>query len=387
MKGFYICILLCFYGAVFGQNKDYTVLIRDIETSLPIENATLVVSKTKQILLSNSEGKVTFTVNGSTSLQVSEMMYETEMVRWADLAKNEFIIYLKSKNNQLDEIVLSNEIPQKTLKKIITNSIKKFTIPSRLKVYVREFFKLNDVYACYNDGLVNFQFSLENKKIKTVLLVEQNRSFGLVASDISDDLLGYNLNDIMEKYTSFAYLEPLLDSNILKKYEFVIKTLNSNSKFQIMSATPLEDAKNVLDEFDIIYDAEQKVITQYTVRASPKRLADIKERNSSSFKNYTKSVVTIGFRLNESNYFLIRANEVIGFYVIQNDAKKSFQVSNEFFTTQFDTQVFSYGDHNVFKEKTLFNKSNKILTNYWDLSGFTATEEERKVIQSLEGMH
>ena len=387
MKGFYICILLCFYGAVFGQNKDYTVLIRDIETSLPIENATLVVSKTKQILLSNSEGKVTFTVNGSTSLQVSEMMYETEMVRWSDLVKNEFIIYLKSKNNQLDEIVLSNEIPQKTLKKIITNSIKKFTIPSRLKVYVREFFKLNDVYACYNDGLVNFQFSLENKKIKTVLLVEQNRSFGLVASDISDDLLGYNLNDIMEKYTSFAYLEPLLDSNILKKYEFVIKTLNSNSKFQIMSATPLEDAKNVLDEFDIIYDAEQKVITQYTVRASPKRLADIKERNSSSFKNYTKSVVTIGFRLNESNYFLIRANEVIGFYVIQNDAKKSFQVSNEFFTTQFDTQVFSYGDHNVFKEKTLFNKSNKILTNYWDLSGFTATEEERKVIQSLEGMH
>ena len=57
------------------------------------------------------------------------------------------------------------------------------------------------------------------------------------------------------------------------------------------------------------------------------------------------------------------------------------------FTTQFDTQVFSYGDHNVFKEKTLFNKSNKILTNYWDLSGFTATEEERKIIQSLEGMH
>lgn len=387
MKSFCVSVLLCICSAVFGQNKDYTVLIRDIETSLPIENATLVVSRTKQILLSNSEGKVTFTVNGSTSLQVSEMMYETEMVRWADLVKNEFIVYLKSKNNQLDEIVLSNEIPQKTLKKIITNSIKRFTIPSRLKVYVREFFKLNDVYACYNDGLVNFQFSLENKKIKTILLVEQNRSFGLVASDITDDLLGYNLNDIMEKYTSFAYLEPLLDSDILKKYEFVIKTLNSDSKFQIMSATPLEEAKDVLDEFDIIYDAEQKIITQYTVRASPKRLADIKERNSSSFKNYTKSVVTIGFRLNESNYFLIRANEVVGFYVIQNDAKKSFQVSNEFFTTQFDTQVFSYGDHNVFKEKTLFNKSNKILTNYWDLSGFTATEEERKIIQSLEGMH
>ena len=69
--------------------------------------------------MSNAEGKVTFTVNGSTSLQVSEMMYETEMVRWTDLVKNDFVIYIKSKNNQLDEIVLSNENPQKILKKII----------------------------------------------------------------------------------------------------------------------------------------------------------------------------------------------------------------------------------------------------------------------------
>lgn len=387
MKSFYILILWCVSCSLFGQSKNYTVLVRDLETSLPIENATLVVSKTKQTLFTNKEGKVTFAVNGTTSLQVFEMMYENVLVRWTDLVKNEFVVYLKNKNNQLDEIVLSNESPQKLVKKLITNSVKRITIPSRLKVYVREFFKLNGRYACFNDGLVNFQFTLDNKKIKTVLLVEQNRSYGLLASDITDDLLGYNLNDIMEKYTSFAYLEPLLDSKILKKYEFVVKKLNPNSKFNILAATPLDNSKGVLDEFDIIYEAESKIITQYTVRASLKRLAEIKEKNNSTFKNYTKSVVTIGFRLNESNYYLIRANEVVGFYVFKNDAKKSFQVSNEFFTTQFATQMFTYKDYNVFKEKTLFNKKNKILSNYWDLSGFTATEDERKVIESLEGMH
>jgi hypothetical protein len=246
---------------------------------------------------------------------------------------------------------------------------------------------LNGKYACYNDGLVNFQFSTENKKIKTTLLVEQNRSYGLVASDITNDLLGYNLNDIMEKYTSFSYLEPLLDPNTIKKYDYLVKILNSNSKYHILSATPKEEAKGVLDEFDIIYDVEKKIITQYTVRASVKRLADIKEKSLFSAKNYTKSTVTIGFRLSESNYYLIRANEMVAFYVMQNDIKKNFEVSNEFFTTLFDVNVFSYGDHNVFKEKTLSNKKNHIITNYWDVSGFTATEEEREVIKSLEGIN
>ncbi len=324
MKNIFIYILLSFCNLLLAQEKEYTVIVRDIETYLPIENVTLTVSKTKQTYYSNAEGKVKFAVNGSSSLEVSEVMYEPEIIRWADLVKNEFIIYLKSKNNKLDEIVLSNEAPHKTLKKIITNSISKFTIPSRLKVYVREFFKLNGKYACYNDGLVNFQFSTENKKIKTTLLVEQNRSYGLVASDITNDLLGYNLNDIMEKYTSFSYLEPLLDPNTIKKYDYLVKILNSNSKYHILSATPKEEAKGVLDEFDIIYDVEKKIITQYTVRASVKRLADIKEKSLFSAKNYTKSTVTIGFRLSESNYYLIRANEMVAFYVMQNDIKKNF---------------------------------------------------------------
>ena len=33
---------------------------------------------------------------------------------------------------------------------------------------------------------------------------------------------------------------------------------------------------------------------------------------------------------------------------------------------------------------SLFNKKNKVLTNYWNISGFTATDEEKTLIDSLE---
>ncbi|MNY28972.1 hypothetical protein D3C86_1629850 [compost metagenome] len=79
------------------------------------------------------------------------------------------------------------------------------------------------------------------------------------------------------------------------------------------------------------------------------------------------------------------ANEEIAYDLILKDqAKKNIQVRNNFITTNFNRQNFTYKESDVFKEKTLFNKQNKILTKYWDISGFTATEEEKQIINSLE---
>ncbi len=386
MKTFLICLISLLTHVFWGQKMEYTVIIKDTDTSLPIENATLIVTKTNQIFVSNKEGKVSFNLVGNSNIEVSEIMYETKNIRWIELVKNDYVIYIKNKSKELDEIVFSKEPPNKTLRKIITNSINKFTIPSRLKVYVREFFKFNDKYEYFNDGLVNFQFSKENKAIKTTLLVEQNRSYGLTQTDITQNLLGYNLNDIMEKYTSFSYLKPLLDPKILKHYEFLTKIPSSNKKYQIILATPLDSEKATFDEFEIIYEPEKKIIIQFIVRASPEKLSQLNEKSGESFKNYTKSSINISFKFDENQYFLTKAYEMIEFYTLKKDIKKNYQISNEFFTTFFEPKVFSYGEHNVFKDKTLFNKKNKILTNYWDVSGYTATKQEREVIQSLEGL-
>jgi hypothetical protein len=38
----------------------------------------------------------------------------------------------------------------------------------------------------------------------------------------------------------------------------------------------------------------------------------------------------------------------------------------------------------VFKDKTLYNKKNVVLSNYWDVSGITATDEEQEIILKIE---
>jgi hypothetical protein len=42
-----------------------------------------------------------------------------------------------------------------------------------------------------------------------------------------------------------------------------------------------------------------------------------------------------------------------------------------------------YKENEVFKDKTLYNKKNSILTNYWNNSGLTSTEEEEKIIEVI----
>ena len=384
MKKLILLFVLCTVNA-FAQDQEYSVIVKDIETQLPIENAMVVVLKTKQILLSNHDGKVTFILNGASNIQVSETNYENLTLRWASLKENEFVVYLKNKHNKLDEIVLSKENPQKILQKIVSNSIQKLATPCRLKVYVREFFMLNNQYSYYNDGLVNFQFNVNQKKVNTTLLVEQNRSYGLMEEDVSADLKGYNLNNIMENYSNLDYFNPILDSKAKKEYDFITKGHPSNRDYYIMSVTPLDKSKKALDSFEIIYDQEKKLIIEFSIIITPGTIAEMQDSIEPGSKNITRSIVKVNYRVDGPDYYVLNANEEIGYdLVLKDKAIKNIQVRNNFITTHFDKQKFTYNESDVFKEKTLFNKKNKILTNYWDISGFTATEEEKKLIEGLE---
>ena len=383
MKKLLLLFVLLFNMCVFAQSEEYSIIVKDIETQLPIENATVVIMKTKQILLSNEEGKVTFMLTGGSNVQVSETNYEDMTVRWTSLnGDQKFVIYLKSKNNKLDEVILSKEAPEKILQKLVNNSIKKISISHRQKVYVREFFMLDNQYSYYNDGLVNFQFDKNNNA--TTLLVEQNRSYGLLEADVSADLRGYNLNNIMENYSNFKYFDPLLDSKTRKEYDFTIKGHSTNKDYYVMSVSPLDKAKAAIDNFQIIYDPVKKLIMEFTISVTLLSLDKIEEKTKEGEKNMTKSFVKVNYRFDGTDYYVLSSNEEIGYSIIQKEKSKNIQVRNSFVTTGFNKQNFTYNESDVFKEKSLFNKKNKILTNYWDISGFTATDEEKAIIASLE---
>ena len=385
MKRLILLFVLFFNTIVFAQDTEYSIVVKDIETQLPIENATVVILKTKQILISNHDGKVTFVLSGGSNVQVSETNYENLTLRWASLKENEFVVYLKSKDNKLDEIVLSKENPQKILQKIVSNSTEKLAASCRLKVYVREFFMLDNKYSYYNDGLVNFQFNVNQKKVNTTLLVEQNRSYGLLDEDVSADLRGYNLNDIMENYVNLKYFDPILDAKAKKEYDFITKRHPANINYYVMKISPLDKAKKAVDNFEIIYDPEKKLIIEFSIEITPGTIAELVENKEEGAKNITRSIVKVNYRVDDEDYYLLSSNEEVGYDVVLKDkGVKNIQVRNNFITTNFSKEKFTYDESDVFKEKSLFNKKNKILTNYWNISGFTATEEEKTLINGLE---
>ena len=121
----------------FAQNTEISIVLKDADNNLPIEDATVFVVKTKQNLLSNSEGKVTFMLNGITTIQISHTSYKSVTIRTTTLKDKLSIIFLKSTLNNLDEVIITKQHPQKILKNIVENSIKKLTVPARLKVYSR----------------------------------------------------------------------------------------------------------------------------------------------------------------------------------------------------------------------------------------------------------
>jgi hypothetical protein len=387
MKRSLLLFFVIFSITALSQNEEKTIVLKDADSNEPIEDATVFVAKTKQTLLSNSQGVVSFVLNGISNIQISHSSYSTIKIRSNTVKEQQNIVYLKSSITGLDEIIVTKQHPQKILKTIVENSIKRLTVPARLKVYSREFFKMNGTNSYYNDGLMNFQLFGNSKNFKTDILLEQNRSYGLINEEISSDVLGYNLNDIMQNYYNFKYLNPLLEVNAKKDYDFVIKSYPANDDYYILSATPLDNVNEFLDDFTILYDHKKKIIVEVSSFVSPSTIANLKDKTSVGSKNIYKSVFKTIYRLDSPNYYLVSSREEIGFERIEKDKKTDIEVKNYFVITNFSNNRFTYKDADVFKDKTLYNKKNTILTSYWDISGLTTTDEEEQIILGLELRH
>ena len=52
--------------------------------------------------------------------------------------------------------------------------------------------------------------------------------------------------------------------------------------------------------------------------------------------------------------------------------------------TNFSNKNYSYKDNEVYKDKTLYNKKNVILSKYWNISGLAATDEEQEIIDKID---
>ncbi len=385
MKKIFFLLQFLVSFTLFSQTNEKRVILLDIDSNQPIVGAEVVVLKTKQVLISNEEGLVSFELKGGSNLKVNHSSYIPITIKWTLISDLENIVYLKSKINTLDDIVITSRNPQEIIKDLVDNSIKKLNVPARLKVYSREFFKLNGDYTYFNDGLINFQLYKEQKKVKSILLLEQNRSFGLIDEDVSSDLLGYNLNSMMEKYYVFSVLRPLLDEKSKKKYNFVVKANSLNQDYNDIIVTPIlvANSNEILDDYRIIYDLKKKIIIEVAAVASSEAIMNVEENTTKDYKNIIKSILKIRYKADLDNYYLISSNEEINYSVNIGNEVKNIEIQNNLVTTNFNIQNYTYKESQVFKDKTLFNIKNSILTNYWNVSGLTPTAKELEIINTI----
>ncbi|MGG7036187.1 MAG: hypothetical protein ACI7YS_13475 [Flavobacterium sp.] len=377
--------LFLFFGLnVLAQKNEHTLQIKDADTNLPIEDASVYVVKTKQTLLSNADGVVSFVAAGNTNIQITHSSYTSVVIRLSAIKSEDNAVFLKKNITKLEEIIITKQHPQKILKSLVQNSIRTLTVEARLKVYTREFFKLNGIYTSYNDGLVNFQIFGREKNFKSNVAVEQNRSYGLITEELSSDVLGYNLNNIMENYYNFKYLDPIVETASQKDYEYLIKAHSQNENYYLMTVTPNEKAKGLQDNYTIIYDRKKKLIIEMSSSLSPSSVVNVKDKTSVGSKNIYKSNFKTIYKIIDEDYFLASSREEIGFERIEKDRKSDIEVRNYFVTTKFTKEMLEVKPTDIFKEKTLYNKKNHILTNYWDISGLAPTDEEKEIISQIE---
>jgi hypothetical protein len=366
-----------------AQNLDFTIIVKDFETDLPIDEVTITAIKTKQGFLTNAEGKAILHLTKPSDLEFVHSSYRTYIVKFSTLNKKENVVYLEPVTQQLEEVILTREHPQEILKQLVEKSKSQLTIPINLKIYLREFYKKNDKMVYFNDGLLNFQVLGNVKNVKSDILVEQNRAVGLLDEDIDANLLGYDLNNIIENYYQFNYLDEVLTNRAKKEYDFQVKTYLPNDAYLRIRIVPLDEAKGILSEFNVVYDTEKRLIMEITSVVTPSRLDELKAAFLSSSKVFKLEFRNV-FRMEDGIYYLANSKEVIGLEKKFKKQNRRIEVRNHMVVTNFDKKLFEYDSHNIFKDKSLINKKTMVFSNYWDNdSGLLATAEEKAVIDYL----
>jgi hypothetical protein len=125
MKKIFAFLFLILSSTFYSQNAEIVLVLKDADTKAVIEDATVLVLRTKQVNLSNSEGKVSFVLKGISGIQITHTSYQSVTVRSSNLKEKENVIFLKNSVTNLDELILTKQHPQKILANLIENSTNK----------------------------------------------------------------------------------------------------------------------------------------------------------------------------------------------------------------------------------------------------------------------
>jgi hypothetical protein len=388
MKNLFFFGLILFSVLSFSQTKEMVLVFKDKTSGALIENVIVAILRTDENFQSNKEGVVKFNLNKPSRINIKHTEYKEISLNSVTIKELETVVFLESISQDIEDVVITNRQSFSILKTLINKSMKQLTAPINLKIYSREFFKYNNEYTSYSDGLVNFCLKEKPDKFAADILVEQNRTYNLVNNEkIIKKTLSYNMYDIIQNYYDFKYISNLAESKAKKKFEFEIKTVRGKADFYQMVISPKPEIEEFLPTVTIIYDNKKNIILELEYFVEPKRfeysdVSNLKVVKGKVFHSTFKAL----YILDGDEYFLASTKEEIGLMVKdKKDVENKVEIANYLITTQHSRKFVPYEKEDVFMEKSLINKKNAIITEYWETnSGLLLTADEKKIVDNLQ---
>jgi hypothetical protein len=388
MKKLFFFGLILFSVLSFSQTKEMILVFKDKTSGALIENVVVAILRTDENFQSNKEGVVKFNLNKSSRINIKHTEYKEVSISSVTLKELETVIFLENISQDIEDVVITNRQSFNILKTLINKSMKQLTAPINLKIYSREFFKYNNEFTSYSDGLVNFCLKEKPDKFAADILVEQNRTYNLINNEkIIKKTLSYNMYDIIQNYYDFKYIVNLAESKAKKKFDFEIKTVKGKADFYQMLIVPKPEIEEFLPTVTVIYDYRKNIILELEYFVEPSRfeysdVSNLKVVKGKVFNSIFKAL----YILDGDDYFLASTKEEIGLMVKdKKDVENKVEIANYLITTQHSRKFVPYEKEDVFKEKSLINKKNSIITEYWETnSGLLLTSEEKKIVDNLQ---
>jgi hypothetical protein len=384
---FFFCLILTSLLS-FSQTKEITLIFKDKASGNLVENVLVNILRTDENFQSNKEGLVKFRLEKPSKIFVTHAEYKQVTLNSVSFKELEITVELEIISQDIEDVIITNRQSFSILKKLINKSMNELTAPINLKIYSREFFKFDNEYTSYSDGLVNFCLKDKPDKFAADILVEQNRTYNLINNEkIEKKTLSYNMYDIIQNYYDFKYIRNLAESKAKKKFEFEIKTVRGKDDFYQMVITPKPEIKEFLPTVIVVYNFKKNIILELEYFVEPSRfeysdVSNLKVVKGKVFNSTFKAL----YILDGDDYFLASTKEDIGLMVKdKKDVENKVEITNYLITTQHSRKFVPYQKEDIFKEKSIINKKNSIITEYWETnSGLLLTTEEKKIVDNLQ---
>ena len=391
MRKVYALITLFFCITTFAQNIAIRGIIKDAVTKEPIIAASIGVQNSGLGTITNEEGVFQLSAPKSATIVISYLGYKTKYIPGFDFNEDK-VILLDQSEEVLEEVMVTKIPLPKILEDIITASKARFNKPIVLHTYYREFVKVNGKHKKFSDGVLDYHASGGSKKTKSDLIVKQNRSFSLTASnEEEDDQITGTLN--VQKGISNSYSFEFLESNILKdknliNYELTLKSRKNvdGRELYAIIIEPRKEIEKALYEGAVVYDPETKLIY------------DVDLHLAESHKQFPRTLSLLGlhvafletkfraaYKMDNNNYVLSYNNRHVKYKVWTKKEQEITESRSDLIVTDFEKDDLTYTKKEVYKKKYLYDKPTSYNGKFWQKNNaIVLTDEEEKVIASLE---